>query len=143
MLVKTAEVEAITPEQMMQIVEDWTGRCPNRPGLKSNTDVLLVLVDTRMKGKKAMGLGIEPHVLAEMARRLACVELSRYEIGKLICDLLGNSRSKAAIVQHARRFHGLTGEEAKRDLAELHAEAREMVQREVLATIGRRRGRAH
>ena len=123
MLIKDEQTELMTTDDMVAIVKDWTGGCPSRPG---NTDVLEVI----------MGLGIPPNQLAAMAQLLADGTWSRYAIGKLILEVTSSSRVMAALARHGKVYHGLRMDEARKDLRELRAEAREVVQREVLRRMG-------
>lgn len=122
-VIHTKETELLTVDDMVDIVKDWLGGCPAAPG---NTDVLEVIVS----------LGIPPHVLAMMAHSLSNQEWSRYQIGKLICSITSNRRTMAALARHGKVYHGLRLDQARKDLHELHAEAREAVQREVLRRVG-------
>lgn len=122
-MIHTRETELLSADDMVAIVKDWLGGCPASPG---NNDVLEVIVS----------LGIPPHVLAMMAHSLANQEWSRYEIGKMICNITKNPRAFAALARHGKVYHGLRLDQARRDLRELRAEARETVQREVLRRVG-------
>jgi hypothetical protein len=131
MLDKTERQDLLTPSEMVEMLVDWTGGCPSCPG---NTDVVEVL----------MSVGVRPERLAQMANLLATAEWSRYAIGKLIVEVTSSPRVLAALVRHGNRYHGLRMDEARRDLRELRGEAREIVQREVLKSVGGRgNGRHH
>jgi hypothetical protein len=128
-MVFEAQREAITPEEMLGVIQDWIAGCPQRPG---NFDVAMELIRA----------GVEGDRLKQLGELLAGAQWSPHAVGKLVCELLGqNRRVRAAIVLHGMKYHGLRCDESRRDIRDLHSEARELVQREILNTVqGRRNG---
>jgi hypothetical protein len=122
-MIATQERELLVLEDMLEILKDWLGGCPNHPG---NTDVIEVLVS----------LGVTAEELAAKALALAHGRWTRKAAGKLILDMTGTRRVSAALARHGRVYHGLRLDQARRDVRELHAEARELVQREILQEVG-------
>lgn len=124
-LLQTAEQELLTPDEMLHFVTDWLGNCPNAPG---NTDVVEVLL---AHGVTQERIEILTHALARGAWAYRAA-------GELVLQLLGVRRVRAAIARHGRLYHGLGLLEARRDVKALHQEARTLVQREILKTVGPR-----
>jgi hypothetical protein len=122
MTVHTRETEFLTPTEMLQIVVDWTGGCAAEPG---NADVLQALLDA----------GVAKERMVLLAHALAQGAWSRYAAAHLVMEMLSSSRVRAAVVRHGHLRHGLTLLGARRDVRTLRDEAREIVQREVLAGV--------
>ena len=120
--VATHAGEMLTPREMMEIVVDWTGGCRGKLG---NTDVIEAL----------LGVGVTKEKLVLLALALVNGAWTRHAIATLILEMLSASRVRAAVAVHGHRYHGLSLCEARRDVRSLRDEAREMAQREVLATI--------
>lgn len=120
--VATAEQEFLTPKEMLSLVQDWIGGCTSSPG---NIDVIEILLAT----------GVEKERLVMLAHLLVEARWSRYGGAHVIVELLGHPRVMAAVALHGHRFHGLGRLEARRDVRTLRAEAREIVQRELLASV--------
>lgn len=122
--VQTAQTEAITPGEMLALVADWTGGCRAKP---ANDDVLQALLD----------VGVQQHRLVAMAHLLKNGRWTRYAAASLVLELLSAGRVRAAVVRHGKTCHGLSLLEARRDVRALRQEAREIVQRAVLASVGK------
>ena len=124
-VIQTAETEVLTPSEMLQLVEDWTGGCQSEPG---NADVIEALLE----------VGVERSRLVLLAHAIARGAWTRYAVAALILELLRAGRVRAAIARHGKLHHGLSLLQARQDLRALHAEAREIAQREVLLTVGKK-----
>jgi hypothetical protein len=124
MEVRTKEVELLTPSDMLKLVIDWTGGCPAEPG---NSDVL----------KALMECGASKERLVMLAYALKHGAWSRYAAANLVLEMLSALHVRAAVALHGQRNHGLSPLQARRDVRELRNEAREIVQREVLMTVGK------
>lgn len=120
--VATAEIEALTPEDMLELVADWTGGCQNKPG---NADVIEALLE----------VGVEKERLVKLAHLIAAGTWSRYAAAALVLEMLSAGRVRAAVARHGKLQHGLTLLEARGDVRALRNEAREIVQREILLTV--------
>lgn len=129
MTVATAETEFLTAPEMLKIVIDWTGGCPNG---EANADVLQALVDC----------GVEKERLKLLAHALVRGAWTRYAVAALVLEFLSAGRVRAAVARHGHTHHGLSRLEARRDVRTLYMEAREIVQREVLLTVQKRGSRA-
>jgi hypothetical protein len=125
-VIDTREKELLVVDDMVDILKDWLGGCPNHPG---NTDVIEVL----------LRLGVTPQEIAAKGLALSVGEWTRRRAAALILDLTGTRRVSAALARHGKVYHGLRLDVARRDVRELHAEARELVQREILLEVGHAR----
>jgi hypothetical protein len=121
-VVHTREGELVTPSEMLDLVADWTGDCPNAPG---NADVIEVLLE----------VGVEKEKLVQLAYAIARGAWTRRAAAAVIVELLGNARVRAAVARHGKLHHGLGLLEARRDVRTLRSEARELVQREILLSV--------
>jgi hypothetical protein len=125
MEVRSQEIEALTPSDMLKLVIDWTGGCPAKPG---NADVLEALME----------VGIPKEKLVLLAHALAKGVWTRYAAAHLVLEMLQARHVRAAVALHGHRHHGLSLLQARKDVAELRSEAREIAQREVLMHVERR-----
>jgi hypothetical protein len=121
-LVATAETEFLTAEDMRGIVFDWIGACGVAPG---HSDVTRALIACQ----------VEPPRIKALAHALRVQRWTRSAIGHLILELLKERHVRAAVALHGHRHHGVGLAEARRDVAAIRQEAREMIQREVLDTV--------
>ena len=121
-VVQTRETEFLTPQDMLELVSDWTGGCSNEPG---NADVLEAMLET----------GVTKERLVLLAHAISQGVWTRYAAAALVMELLSSGRIRAAVARHGKTLHGLTLLEARRDVRALRNEAREIVQREVLLSV--------
>jgi hypothetical protein len=120
--IHTPETELLTPQDMLLLVIDWTGGCQAAPG---NTDIIEVL----------MTVGVTKEKLVLLAHALTKGVWTRQAAAALVLEMLSSSRVRAAIALHGFRHHGIPLCEARRDVRSLRAEARELVQREILMSV--------